>query len=93
MIPKKIRRTTDATDEEEESKSYMILLLKFHGNEALRFYPPNRVSVRIILHVPKSPLANRSTRPEIYIFTNPEANGEQRPFCTGYLKNRKDWRN
>ena len=31
-----------------------------------------------VLHVPKSLPANRSTRPEIYIFTNPEANGEQR---------------
>ena len=27
VIPKKIRKTTDATDEEEESKSYTILLL------------------------------------------------------------------
>ena len=27
VIPKKIRKTTDATDEDEESKSYTILLL------------------------------------------------------------------
>ena len=27
VIPKKIRKTTDATDEDEQSKSYTILLL------------------------------------------------------------------
>ena len=27
VIPKKIRKTTDATDEDEQRKSYMILLL------------------------------------------------------------------